>query len=116
MAVIRPDDLVIVDVEVEFNFLIYNKLEIDLRHINHGKTFTRETSYTVDEITCIVRSLLNGVISDVYTEKYYGNESCTYFTLYKTLEGKQYKIVFCYCTDRKDTLGIITLHRIRRQL
>jgi hypothetical protein len=114
MAVVRPDDLVTVDVEIEFNFLYYNKIEIDLEHINRGKSNTREAGYRVDEVTNIVKSLLDGAMSDVYTKKYYGDDCCTYFSIHKTLEDKHYKIVFCYCSDRKETLGIITLHRLRR--
>lgn len=115
MVVIRPGDLVIVDVEIEFNFHFYTKLEIDLRHINRGKGFTRETNYSIDQVAFLAKSLLHGDTSDLYIEKIYGDESCTYFTIYKTLGTKQYKIVFCSCTDQKNTLGIITLHRSRRQ-
>lgn len=114
MAVTRPANLVIVDVEIEFNFLIYTKLEIDVNHINYGKSFTRVVNYSANEVAGLVHLLLDGVSSDLYTEKVYGDESCYYFSLIKNIDERRYKIVFCTCSDRQGVLGIMTLYRVRR--
>ncbi len=114
MAVIRPDDLVIIDVEINFNLQNYYKIEIDLNHINYGKNFTRKTDLTVEEIKILVTSLLDTRIFAPHAERDYGDDSCEYYYLVKALNGKIYKLVFCECTDRKGILGIITLHRLRR--
>lgn len=113
MVVVRPDDLVRVDVEIEFNFLIYNKLEIDLRHINQGKSLTRHTGFTTFDIMDVVSDFLDGEICEVDEQKDYGKYSCNYFSLIKKFNSNYYKLVFCTCTDKPDTLGIITMYRVK---
>lgn len=114
MVVIRPEGLQIIDVDIEFNLLNYSKLEIDLQHINRGKWLTRETSFLLGEILNLVTNFLDGELIEADAQKVYENESCDYYCLSKNYRGKTYKLVFCICTDKKETLGIITLHRSRR--
>lgn len=114
MAVIRPGDLFVVDVKIEFNFEKYSKLEIDFQHINRGKGFTRDEDFSIETIVKYVTMILDKELSEAELEKEYGDESCEYFTLIKNIDGKNFKLVFCICTDRLDTLGIITLYRLRR--
>lgn len=113
MSVIRPDGLQIVDIAIDFNFLKYSKLEIDLHHINRGKKLTRYTNFSTEEVLKIVKSILNDEVLESSTQKDYGDEICDHFDLIKNVQGKNYKIVFCICSDRKDTIGIITLFRVR---
>jgi hypothetical protein len=37
VVVIRPNGLQCFEVDIEFNNLLYSKIEIDLQHINRGK-------------------------------------------------------------------------------
>ncbi|MGZ3857576.1 MAG: hypothetical protein ACXVKO_15060 [Bacteriovorax sp.] len=74
MVVVRPGSLVIIDVEIEFNFLNYLKIEIDLQHINRGKNLTRETNLSEEEILILVKEFLNGEILESEVQKDYGDE------------------------------------------
>ena len=113
MAIVRPKSLEIIDVEIEFNFVSYRKIEIDLHHINRGKSLTRESTFSLFEIVNLVKIFLEGKILKPDNQRMYGDESCDYFTFIADLNGKKYKLVFCVCTDRRDTLGVITLYRLR---
>jgi hypothetical protein len=114
MVVTRPDGLVIVDVEIEFNFLNYSKVEIDLQHINQGKNVTRKTQFSVEEAVNLVIALIDGQVIELDSQRYYGDDSCNYYSAIKKFQSNFYKLVFCTCTDRPETLGIITLYRLRR--
>lgn len=50
----------IVKVDIEFNYLHYTKLEIDLEHINRGKNFSRETKFSVEEIIFLAQLFIDG--------------------------------------------------------
>jgi hypothetical protein len=113
MTVIRPRGLVVVEVDIEFNLLNYYKLEIDLEHINRGKNYTRETQYTLREIVDLVTLFIDKEILSSHATKNYGDESCEYYLLLKNFKGSNYKLVFCKCSDQVDTLGIITIYKIR---
>jgi hypothetical protein len=41
MSVTRPESLIIINTEMEFNLRDFKKLEVDLKHINEGKDQTR---------------------------------------------------------------------------
>lgn len=112
--VIRPDGLQIIEVDIEFNYLKYSKLEIDLHHINREKKFTRETNFSAKEIFILVTVFLDGEVLELNAQEVYGDESCDYYSVTKSYEDNIYKLVFCICTDRRDSLGIMTLHRLRR--
>lgn len=74
MSVIRPDGLQIVDIAIDFNFLKYSKLEIDLHHINRGKKLTRYTNFSTEEILKIVKAILNYEVLESSTQKDYGDD------------------------------------------
>ena len=84
------------------------------QHINHGKGLTRLTNLSVEEVVILVEAFIDGEILELNTPKYYGDENCDYFSMTKNYLGQIYKLVFCICSDRRETLGIITLHRSRR--
>jgi hypothetical protein len=113
MAVIRPKDLMIVKVDIEFNYLHYTKLEIDLEHINRGKNFSRETKFSVEEIIFLAQLFIDGEHLELDAQKYYEDESCNYFIMIKKFQDNNYKLIFCICTDREDSLGIMTIFRIK---
>jgi hypothetical protein len=109
---IRPDDLVYVDVDIEFNLKKFTSLEIDLRHINNGSKATRSTQYSVDEVVEIVRKFLNNQMVDEFSKRDYGNITCEYFSVVDKFKGKKYKLIICECSDRPDAIGVITLFRV----
>lgn len=95
--------------DIEFNFLIYTKLEIDLAHVNKGE----RSSYTSKDVAQIVSHLLNGLRLEASDEKSFGEDICSYFVRSGEFEDKNYKLVFCICSDRPESIGVITLHRVR---
>lgn len=107
--IVRPDGLLIVEVDIEFNFLSYTKLEIDLAHVNKGE----RSSYTSKDVAEIVSHLLDGLRLEVSDEKSFGEEICSYFVRSGEFKDKRYKLVFCVCSDRPESIGVITLHRVR---
>jgi len=113
MVVVRPDGLLVIDVEIEFNFLNYSKLEIDLHNINRGKKLTRYSNFSLEEVLIIVKTFFDGEVVELDIQKHYGDESCNYFSMIKKHQGNNYKLVLCICSDRVDALGIMTLYRLR---
>lgn len=51
--IIRPDGLIEVDYEIEFNGFVYQKLEIDLAHVNKDD----RSSYSTSDVVKIVETL-----------------------------------------------------------
>lgn len=107
--IIRPDDLEIAEVNIAFNFLNYTKLEIDLAHVNKD----RRSSYSSLDVVLIVSHLLDDLRLQASDEKSFGEEVCSYFVRSGEFEGKKYKLVFCICSDRPESIGVITLHRVK---
>lgn len=107
--IIRPDGLEIVDINLEFNFKTYLKLEIDMAHVNKDG----RSNFTKDDVARIAIFLLTNLVLTPSDEKEFGEEICSYFVRTSEFEKKNYKLVFCICSDRPDTIGIITLHRLR---
>ncbi|CBW26014.1 hypothetical protein BMS_1135 [Halobacteriovorax marinus SJ] len=105
----RPSALEIVEASIEFNFLNYTKLEIDLAHVNKDG----RSSYTCEDVAEIVSHLLNDLRLEASDEKSFGEEICSYFVRSGEFKDKRYKLVFCVCSDRPESIGVITLHRVR---
>lgn len=105
----RPSGLEIVEVNFEFNFLIYTKLEIDLVHVNKDG----RSSCSARDVVEIVSHLLNGHRLEARVEKSFGEDICSYFVRSDEFGDKNYKLVFCICSDRPESIGVITLHRVR---
>lgn len=104
----RPDGLDIVKVELEFNFQSFEYLEIDLAHVNKDG----RSNFTKDEVATIFVSLINGIALSSTDEKEFGDDICSYFVKSGDYESKKYKLVFCICSDRPTSIGVITLHRL----
>ncbi len=113
MSVTRPESLIIINTEMEFNLRDFKKLEVDLKHINEGKDQTRETKWLIEDVLALVKVFIDGQIQIAESHFDYKDESCDYFLVTDKYKGKLYKLVFCICSDRKNSIGIITLHRIR---
>lgn len=108
----RPNGLVIKEVVLQFNFEQYSTLEIDLDHINLGRNGTRQARFTVDLAAEIVIGLIDEEDLFFNDKKRYGNEFCYYFSKIGKFKEKKYKLVFCICSDRPRSIGIITLFRV----
>lgn len=104
----RPEELETVEVDVQFNFQKFEFLEIDLKHINKNG----RSNLSVLEVTEMVLGLINNRNLSPSGEKAFGDEMCSYFVRSGKRDGKKLKLVFCICSDRPTTIGVITLHRI----
>ena len=107
----RPPGLVTAEVNCTVNFLTYDQFEMDLGHINK---FAR-SKFEGSEVALIVLALIDGVVIDPSGEQAFGTYKCLYFVKVGIFEMKKYKLVFCQCSDRPHSLGIITLHRVGDQ-
>lgn len=97
---------------IYFNFIEFEKVEIDLEHINKGKLGTRKNHISEDNVLLVAQALINNEILIPSGSKNFGQENCSYFAKTGVYKKKKYKIVFCICSDRPDTIGIITLFPI----
>lgn len=104
----RPLELEIVAASVEFNYKAFEFLEIDLEHVNKDK----RSDYSADEVVKIVLIMIDNLRLVPSGEKDFGNETCSYFVRSGNCDDKNFKLVFCICSDRPTTIGVITLHRI----
>ena len=109
MSIARPENLVHAELSLEFNFRNFEVFEIDLKHINKNK----RSRFKADEVAFIVKHLIEGVRLFPSEEKAFDQEFCSYFVRRGLFQNKSYKVVFCICSDRPRSIGIITLHRIR---
>ncbi len=108
----RPDGLVFCDVDLWFNFRSYSVLEIDIEHINFGKNKIRDSYFTPGNVSEIVIELIGD--DDLFPDdkKQFGNEFCNYYIKIGKYKSQKYKLVFCICSGRPRSIGIITLFRI----
>ena len=93
---------------IEFNYQNFEFLEIDLDHVNKNG----RSNFSVKEVKDIVKALINGLRLMPSDVKSYGDEICSYFVRTGDYGDNSFKLVFCICSDRPTTIGVITLHRI----
>lgn len=98
----------IVEVSLEFNFENFEFLELDMGHVNRDG----RSNYTAREITLLVKGLIEGLRLSPSGIKEFGDDLCSYFVRTGMIKMKKYKMVFCICSDKPNTIGVITLHRI----
>ncbi len=103
----RPEGLQVVKINIEFNFHKFNILEIDLPHVNKNS----RSNYSAKQVSAIANRLIDGQLLAPAGEKQFGKDFCTYYVKTDYFGKYQYKIVFCICSDRPNSLGIITMHR-----
>ncbi len=108
----RPDDLIKCETFLIFNGIEYHCLEIDLAHINEGKEGKRKSSFSVAVIEGIVFDLINDLNKVPESFRNFENGFCEYFLITGQHKLRNYRIVFCICSDRPHAIGIITLFRI----
>ncbi len=104
----RPKNLEKVHTRLIFNLQKFLELEIDLAHINRDGRANLSTA----EVLEIVDSFLNGRGLRPSDTKEFGDEVCSYFVKTDLFKDKKYKLVFCICSDKPKTIGIITLYRV----
>ena len=103
----RPKGLEIVELTVEFNFQKFTCLEIDLEHVNKDQ----RSNFSLEDVSQIVLVLIDNLRLSPSGEKEFGDDICSYFVRSASYEDKNFKLVFCICSDRPATIGVITLHR-----
>ena len=108
MLITRPDGLELIKVEVEFNFQSFEYLEIDLSHVNKDG----RSNYIKEDVATIFISIIDGIYLSSTDEKEFEDYLCSYFVRSGSFENKNYKLVFCICSDRSTSIGVITLHRV----
>ena len=106
----RPERLLTVHALLFFNGRRFTKLEIDIDHINKDS----RSRLRAEDVINIVFESLNGSLEEPCAVKSYGKWACSYFIRWPVVNGKKHKLVFCTCTDEPSTIGVITLHRVRR--
>lgn len=110
----RPANLINVEWSLHFNGFLFEALEIDLAHINTGKKQTRASSYGVSDVVFIFDKLVNGEVLYPVDARMYQNVACEYFIKSGFSNGIKYKIVFCICSDRPKTIGVLTMYKLRK--
>lgn len=109
--ILRPVDLAIIGVNIEFNYQVYKFLEIDLPHINKDGRST----FTTEGLAFMIRRLIDKKFLRAASHKEFGKDVCFYYVINERINKKMYKLVFCVCSDRSDSIGVITLHRIEEK-
>lgn len=107
--IVRPKDLVRVETRIEFNGRSFDSLEIDLNHINKGE----RSKFTARDILFATQYLIHQRYYEVSAERMFGSEVCSYFVLEDFVRSKSYKLVFCICSDRPLTIGVLTYYRLK---
>lgn len=110
--IVRPENLLFCNVDLLFNFYHFSTIEMDISHINFGKKETRVSNYTSAEIIAIVLNFINDQDFMPEATRQFENESCDYFLYIGKYNGKNYKLIFCICSDRPNSIGVITLFRL----
>ena len=104
----RPEGLSYIKVDLVFNFRSFTELEIDLSHINKDD----RSNLKVEEVVKLVEQLLKNTTLLPSDKKEFGEDTCSYFVKVGKYENKRYKLVFCICSDKPESIGVITLHRV----
>ena len=106
--ILRPKTLANCEVKIKFNLQDYEGLEIDLAHVNKNK----RTNYSIVEVADIFVSIINEMTLKPSDEKKFDDEFCAYYVKIGIYNKKNFKVVFCICSDRPRKLGVITLYRL----
>ena len=106
----RPENLLTVKIDLEFRNSYFTQLEINLDHINKDG----RSSFSEKDIAIVTNTFINRENFDPVEKRFFDNEHCIYFAHRKKFNGRYYKLVWCVCSDKPKTIGIITFHRIKR--
>ena len=103
----RPDSLEMIEVDLSFNSSPFHFVEVDLLHINKNNRSTITTA----EIWEVVVLQIAGLEIRPVDSKQYANGYCDYFALEIRKKGIRSKLVWCVCSDKPSTIGVITYYR-----
>lgn len=108
----RPDNLKNAKVDFVFNGFSIREIEVDLEHINFGGSKKQERSnFNVQAVAKVCEYFFSEARLKSSGEKIFGDELCRYFKLSGIYRNKNYRIVICHCSDKPQTLGVITLFK-----
>lgn len=108
--IVSPLGLVVVQINIEFNQILYEKLEIDLDHINKNE----RSNLSLQEVLKIFDYFIRNLSLQPSGEKSYKDEICSYYVRTHFWCHKKYRLIFCICSDRPLTIGVLTLFRVRK--
>lgn len=116
MMIERPNNLIIVEANFEFNGLLINEIEIDLDHVNFGRNMEKKrSSFEADFVSKVCLEFFsNKYLKDVGQQQF-GDDLCLYFKLEEVFRNERYKMVICICTDKPNTIGVITMYKIEEK-
>lgn len=104
----RPGNLVYVPVYLVFNNRLFESLEIDLEHINKNN----RSHFSDWDISNVVLRALQNKRMEPSDRRKYGIQICSYFETQVIIFDAIFMLIVCVCTDKPDTLGVITFYRI----
>jgi len=110
--VLRPKNLITVKANFEFNGQLFSEIEVDLVHINRGRSGRKQRSdFDAKTVANFCETLLSGKTLKPIGEQSFGDEMCSYYKLTGKYGSDLYRLVACYCTDKPLTLGVITFFK-----
>jgi hypothetical protein len=107
----RPKNLELIECCLTFNDRNFDRVEIDLLHINRHE----RSHFLAHEAFLILERFVDGASMGHLGERTYVNGVCRYYQETGQVNGKCYKVVFCVCSDRPNAIGLMTLHRIKEK-
>ncbi len=111
--IIRPNSLISVKTNFGFNGLIITEVEIDINHVNFGKNKSKKRSnFNADFVAKVCNKFFSNKFLEDVGLKEFGDEVCRYFKIDSVFENKKYRMVICVCSDKPNTVGVITLYEI----
>ncbi len=109
----RPENLLVRRMNLFFNLIEFDTIEIDIDHINQGKHQSRPINFPEVMMLNIIKALIHHEEMKPSEIKDFDDENCSYFVNEGFFNKKKFKIVFCACSDKPRTIGIIRLYRKR---
>lgn len=105
--IVRPKELEFIDINIEFNDRLFEQLEVDLAHVNkNGRSI-----YTALQAAKLVKQIIGGRKLAPSASRAFKNEICLYYVATGDFKLKNYKVVFCICSDKPNAIGLITLFK-----
>lgn len=110
----RPKTLVHIECAFVFNGLIIEEIEIDLEHINYGKSKRNmRSNYDSEFVSGLCRMLLANKNLESVGERTFNDEICSYYKVEDFFEKTKLRVVVCVCSDKPNTLGVLTLYKVK---
>ena len=90
--ILRPVDLAIIGVTIEFNYQVCKFLEIDLPHINKDGRST----FSTEVLAFMIRRLIDKKFLIASSHKEFGQEFCSYYVINERVNKKCINLFFVF--------------------